>query len=142
MSEPLYSVVGELGAGAARGNAQPAFITKPCTGEASTLTGIGDIRVLGGLPTHFGNISRLGIPLGANIKFGSINAMVTMQGRPISRPVWVLDQRGVLVAKTTSDEAGRYVVEGLDKGQRYIVLSLDKPEREYNAAISDYVQPE
>jgi hypothetical protein len=34
------------------------------------------------------------------------------------------------------------VFEGLEKNERYIVFSLDTPDREFNAAISDFVQPE
>lgn len=72
----------------------------------------------------------------------SISGIVTIQGRPVSRPIMVLSQSGELIAKTTSNDSGAYSVAGLDSSQRYIVLSLDTPDREYNAAISDYVKPE
>lgn len=79
---------------------------------------------------------------GRNIPLGNIDAMVTLQGSPVARPVFVLNQRGVILRQTHSGANGRYVVEGLEQDQRYIVFALDEPDREYNAAISDYVKPE
>lgn len=142
MSEPLYDRIGFIGGGVARLNDAPPTITKPGTGGPSHINRLGDMPVVTSLSTVFGKMALPGQPPGSRVDKGIIDAMVTMQGRPVARPVWVLDQRGVIIAKTTSDEDGRYLVEGLDKAQRYIVLSLDVPERKYNAAISDYVQPE
>jgi len=79
---------------------------------------------------------------GRNPSLGKIDALVTLQGSPVAKPVFILNQAGVLIAKTTSDQAGRYVVEGLEKNERYIVFALDTPDREFNGAISDFVQPE
>ncbi|MGB5854275.1 MAG: hypothetical protein WBH20_03280 [Oceanisphaera sp.] len=73
---------------------------------------------------------------------GEINAKVTIQGRPVSRPVYVLNQECERVYVTHSDSQGRYRAIGLHSDQRYVVVALDKPGREYNAAISDYVKPE
>lgn len=73
---------------------------------------------------------------------GVITGTVTVQGKPVARPVVILSQSGEIIERGHSNNDGVYSFHGLDENQRYIVLSLDVPERKYNAAISDYVQPE
>lgn len=100
--------------------------------------------VFGGWAVKHGSLTSINKALSEDQKRpqGYISAQVTIQGRPVRRPVYVLNQHCERVYITHSDLFGRYQAVGLDQTQRYIVLALDKPDREYNAAISDYVQPE
>lgn len=72
---------------------------------------------------------------------GSADGIVTVQGKPASRNIWLLNAQTLTVEKlTTSLKNGHYIFLGLDPAKEYLVIARDY-KREYEPFVWDYVKP-
>ena len=77
---------------------------------------------------------------------GSGDGIVTVQGKPSSRKIWLLDAKTMQVEQIiTSLKNGHYIFLGLDPSRKYIVIVRDfEPDGikwTGEAVIWDYVTP-
>lgn len=72
---------------------------------------------------------------------GASDGIVTEQGKPASRKIWLLNARTMAVEQViTSLKNGHYLFMGLDPAKRYLVMVRDH-KREYEPFCWDYVKP-
>jgi len=72
---------------------------------------------------------------------GANDGIVTVQGKPASRKIWLLDASTMLVEQViTSLKNGHYLFIGLDPDKRYLVMVRDY-KKEYEPFVWDYVIP-
>jgi len=72
---------------------------------------------------------------------GSGDGIVTVQGKPASRKIWLLDAATMVVEQViTSLPNGHYLFMGLDPAKRYLVMARDF-KKEYEPFVWDYVAP-
>lgn len=77
---------------------------------------------------------------------GSADGVVTVQGKPASRKIWLLNTQSLAIEWVqTSLSNGHYAFFGLDKSQEYLVMVRDLPPngivQRYEPFVWDYVQP-
>lgn len=79
--------------------------------------------------------------LGQSYIAGANDGIVTVQGKPASRQVWLLDANTMLVEQiVTSLKNGHYIFLGLDSDKRYLVMVRDY-KKEYEPFVWDWVAP-
>ena len=72
---------------------------------------------------------------------GSGDGIVTVQGKPASRKIWLLDAKTMAVEQVvTSLRSGRYLFMGLDPAKRYLVIVRDY-KKEFEPFAWDDVPP-
>lgn len=72
---------------------------------------------------------------------GTADGIVTVQGKPASRKIWLLDaQTLTIVQVATSLSNGHYLFMGLDPDRKYLVMVRDY-KKEYEPFAWDYVKP-
>jgi len=72
---------------------------------------------------------------------GSGDGIVTVQGKPSSRKIWLLSARTMIVEQVvTSLKNGHYMFLGLDLTKEYLVMVRDY-KRELEPFAWDYVKP-
>lgn len=72
---------------------------------------------------------------------GAGDGIVTVQGKPASRKIWLLNAQTMAVEQVvTSLKNGHYAFFGLDKSKEYLVLARDY-KKEYEPFAWDYVKP-
>lgn len=79
--------------------------------------------------------------LGDGYIAGSADGIVTVQGKPASRKIWLLDAKtlAVVVAQWSLND-GRYLFLGLDPAREYLVMARDY-KKEFEPFAWDYVKP-
>lgn len=74
-------------------------------------------------------------------RFGYISGIVTIEGIPGARRVFLTERKNqLLIAETTSDDAGAYRFDNLDAQRRYTVHAIDHTDT-HNAVIADNLAP-
>lgn len=72
---------------------------------------------------------------------GSADGIVTVQGKPASRKIWLLDAQTMALEQViTSLNNGHYMFLGLDPAKEYLVMARDF-KKEYEPFVWDYVKP-
>lgn len=72
---------------------------------------------------------------------GSADGIVTVQGKPASRKIWLLDAQTMMVEQVvTSLKNGHYMLLGLDPAKEYMVMARDH-KKEFEPFAWDYVKP-
>lgn len=72
---------------------------------------------------------------------GSGDGIVTVQGNPSSRTIWLLNCATMGIEQITSSlKNGRYIFLGLDTNKEYLVMARDY-KREFEPFVWDYVNP-
>ncbi len=72
---------------------------------------------------------------------GISDGIVTVQGKPASRKIWLLDEKTMAVERVvTSLSNGHYMFLGLDTAIEYLVMARDY-KREFEPFVWDYVKP-
>lgn len=72
---------------------------------------------------------------------GAGDGIVTVQGKPASRKIWLLDSEAMAVKQVvTSLKNGRYLFMGLDPNKEYLVMARDY-KKEYESFVWDHVKP-
>lgn len=72
---------------------------------------------------------------------GSGDGIVTVQGKPASRKIWLLDAQSMAVEQSiTSLNNGHYIFFGLDPYKSYLVMVRDY-KKEFEPFAWDYVNP-
>lgn len=72
---------------------------------------------------------------------GSGDGIVTVQGKPASRKIWLLNAQTLAVEQViTSLKNGHYIFMGLDPAKDYLVMVRDY-KKEYEPFVWDYVKP-
>lgn len=72
---------------------------------------------------------------------GSAEGIVTVQGKPASRKIWLLDAQTMTVEQVVvSLKNGHYLFIGLDPAKEYLVIVRDY-KRELEPFAWDYVKP-
>lgn len=72
---------------------------------------------------------------------GSADGIVTAQGKPASRKIWLLDATTLAIVQVvTSLPNGHYLFMGLDPAREYLVMVRDY-KRELEPFVWDYVKP-
>lgn len=72
---------------------------------------------------------------------GANDGIVTVQGKPASRDIWLLNAQTLAIEQlVTSFSNGHYLFMGLDPAKRYLVMVRDY-KKEYEPFIWDYVKP-
>lgn len=72
---------------------------------------------------------------------GSGEGIVTVQGKPASRKIWLLDAQTMAVEQiVTSLKNGHYAFFGLDTAKEYLVMVRDY-KKELEPFVWDYVKP-
>ena len=72
---------------------------------------------------------------------GSADGIVTVQGKPASRKIWLLDAKTMLAEQViTSLKNGHYLFLGLDPTKEYLVMVRDY-KKELEPFAWDYVKP-
>ena len=72
---------------------------------------------------------------------GANDGIVTVQGAPASRKIWLLNAQSLAVERTvTSLKNGRYLFIGLDPAKEYLVMVRDY-KKEFEPFAWDYVKP-
>lgn len=72
---------------------------------------------------------------------GTDTGIVTVQGKPESRKVWLFNAQTMAVEQVvTSLNNGHYLFIGLDPAKRYLVMVRDY-KKEYEPFVWDYVAP-
>lgn len=72
---------------------------------------------------------------------GSGDGIVTVQGKPASRKIWLLDAQTMAIEQVvTSLNNGHYLFMGLDPDKRYLVMVRDY-KKEYEPFVWDDVSP-
>lgn len=71
---------------------------------------------------------------------GSADGIVTVQGKPASRKIWLLDAQSLAIKQTmTSLKNGHYLFMGLDPDKRYLVMVRDY-KKEFEPFVWDQVE--
>lgn len=72
---------------------------------------------------------------------GSADGIVTVQGKPASRKIWLLDAQTLAIEQVmTSLLNGHYLFMGLDPDKRYLVMTRDY-KKEFEPVAFDNVKP-
>ncbi len=72
---------------------------------------------------------------------GAGDGIVTVQGKPDMREIWLLDAQTMEVEQiVTSLKNGHYLFMGLDPAKEYLVMARDY-KKEYEPFVWDYVKP-
>lgn len=72
---------------------------------------------------------------------GSADGIVTVQGKPASRKIWLFNARTMIVEQViVSLKNGHYMFLGLDTNKRYLVMVRDY-KKEFEPFAWDEVQP-
>lgn len=72
---------------------------------------------------------------------GANDGIVTVQGKPASRNIWLLNAQSMAVEQAvTSLKNGRYLFLGLDPAKEYLVMARDY-KKEFEPFAWDYVKP-
>ena len=72
---------------------------------------------------------------------GSSDGIVTAQGKPASRKIWLFNARTMLIERVaTSLKNGHYIFLGLDPTKQYLVMVRDD-KQEFEPFAWDYVKP-
>lgn len=72
---------------------------------------------------------------------GGGDGIVTVQGKPAARKIWLLDAQTMAVERViTSLKNGHYMFFGLDPAKKYLVMVRDY-KKEYEPFVWDYVAP-
>ena len=72
---------------------------------------------------------------------GANDGIVTVQGKPASRKIWLLDAQSMAVEQViTSLKNGHYIFLGLDPTKEYLVMVRDY-KKEFEPFAWDYVTP-
>lgn len=72
---------------------------------------------------------------------GSNDGIVTVQGKPAARKIWLLDAQAMVVERVImSLQNGHYMFMGLDPDKRYLVMVRDY-KKEHEPFAWDYVKP-
>lgn len=72
---------------------------------------------------------------------GASDGIVTVQGKPASRKIWLLDAKTMVAEQVvTSLRNGHYLFLGLDPAKEYLVMVRDY-KRELEPFAWDYVKP-
>lgn len=72
---------------------------------------------------------------------GTNDGIVTVQGKPVSRDIWLLDARTMTIEQVvTSLSNGHYIFMGLNSTKEYLVMVRDY-KKEYEPFVWDYVTP-
>ena len=72
---------------------------------------------------------------------GSADGIVTVQGKPASRKIWLLDAATMAVEQVvTSLQNGHYLFLGIDPAKEYLVMVRDY-KKEFEPFAWDYVRP-
>lgn len=72
---------------------------------------------------------------------GANDGIVTVQGKPASRKIWLLDAQSLAIEQVaTSLSNGHYMFLGLDTAKEYLVMVRDY-KRELEPFAWDYVKP-
>lgn len=72
---------------------------------------------------------------------GSADGIVTVQGKPASRKIWLLDATTMAVERVvTSLKNGHYMFLGLDPAKEYLVMVRDY-KKEFEPFAWDFVKP-
>ena len=72
---------------------------------------------------------------------GSADGIVTVQGKPASRKIWLLNAQTLAVEQVvTSLKNGHYMFLGLNPVSRYLVMVRDY-KKEFEPFAWDYVKP-
>lgn len=72
---------------------------------------------------------------------GSGDGIVTVQGKPASRKIWLLNAQTLAVEQVvTSLNNGHYMFLGLDPAKEYLVMARDY-KKELEPFVWDYVKP-
>lgn len=78
---------------------------------------------------------------GAGYIAGTGDGIVTIQGKPASRKIWLFDaQTLAIVQVVTSLSNGHYLFLGLDPTKEYLVVARDY-KKQYEPFCWDYVKP-
>lgn len=83
------------------------------------------------------------ISFGGNASYiaGSSDGIVTVQGKPASRKIWLLDAQTMAVEQVvTSLQNGHYLFMGLDTAKEYLVMVRDY-KKEFEPFVWDCVKP-
>lgn len=72
---------------------------------------------------------------------GTGDGIVTVQGKPAARKIWLLDALTLAIVQVaTSLQNGHYLFMGLDPTKEYIVMARDY-KKEFEPFVWDYVKP-
>lgn len=72
---------------------------------------------------------------------GANDGIVTVQGKPAARKIWLLDAQSLAVEQVvTSRSNGHYLFMGLNPDNRYLVMVRDY-KKEYEPFVWDHVEP-
>ena len=72
---------------------------------------------------------------------GANDGIVTVQGKPASRKIWLLNAKTMLVERViVSLNNGHYMFLGLDPSKEYLVVARDY-KKEFESFVWDYVKP-
>lgn len=86
------------------------------------------------------------VPILAGVKntnyiAGSGDGIVTVQGKPASRKIWLLNAQTMAVEQViVSMQNGHYLFMGLDPAKEYLVMVRDY-KKEFEPFAWDYVKP-
>lgn len=72
---------------------------------------------------------------------GTGDGIVTVQGKPASRKIWLLNAQTMAIEQVvTSLNNGHYLFLGLDIAKKYLVMVRDY-KKEFEPFVWDYVKP-
>lgn len=72
---------------------------------------------------------------------GANDGIVTVQGKPASREIWLLDARTMAIEQViTSLNNGHYLFMGLNPTKEYLVMARDY-KKEFEPFVWDWVKP-
>lgn len=72
---------------------------------------------------------------------GSSDGIVTVQGKPASRKVWLFNAKTLTIERVTNSlKNGHYLFTGLNPAKEYLVMVRDY-NKEYEPFAWDYVKP-
>lgn len=72
---------------------------------------------------------------------GSADGIVTVQGKPASRKIWLLNAQSLAIEQVQySLKNGHYAFFGLDLSKEYLVMARDY-KKEYEPFVWDFVKP-
>lgn len=78
---------------------------------------------------------------GAGYIAGTKDGIVTVMGKPASKPIYLLSAQTLVVESVTKSLTnGRYLLAGLDVSKEYLVMVRD-PNKEFEPFAWDYVSP-
>lgn len=84
--------------------------------------------------------ARMGMEFNGYIA-GANDGIVTVQGKPASRAIWLLDADTMMIERIVSSlKNGHYLFVGLDPTKEYLVIARDY-KKEYEPFAWDYVKP-